>query len=91
MTEPTPPAPSRVERILAYMAAATVAVGLIALIALLVAAAAGLSGTDFAVGAWPVIGLLPLVGFPLGMILILSLLVLSIVRRARGTQSGTAR
>lgn len=73
------------------MAAAVTGVALIALVALLVAAAAGMIGTDFREGIWPVVGLLPLVGFPLAMMLILALLILATVRRARSTQSGSAR
>lgn len=91
MTESTAPTPSRIERILAYMAVAVVAIALIALMTLLIAAASGMIGTDFAVGAWPVIGLLPLVGFPTGILLILALLITTTVRRARGAQSDTAK
>ena len=73
------------------MAAAVTGVALVALVALLAAAAAGMIGTDFREGIWPVVGLLPLVGFPLAMMLILALLILATVRRARSTQSGSAR
>lgn len=73
------------------MAVAVVAIALIALVTLLIAAASGMIGMDFAVGAWPVIGLLPLVGFPTGIILILALLITTTVRRARGARADNVK
>lgn len=73
------------------MIAAVIAVGVLALVALLVSAFAGMSGMQYAEGLWPVIGVLPLVAFPIAVILILTVLIMTIVRRARGTQAGTGR
>jgi FtsH-binding integral membrane protein len=77
---------NRFERVLAYMVAGIIIVSLASFVATLVATATGLERGDFAVGAWPLVTVLPLVGLPLGFILIITLLVVSAVRRGRATR-----
>jgi FtsH-binding integral membrane protein len=77
---------NRFERVLAYMVAGIIIVSLASFVATLVATATGLERGDFAVGAWPLVTVLPLVGLPLGFVLIITLLVVSAVRRGRATR-----
>ncbi len=73
---------SRPERILAYMAAAVVGVALVAIFVVLFWALGG--GTPPAI-----LMTLPLVGFPIGALLIIALVIVSATRRRR--DSGHAR
>ena len=43
--------------------------------------------TDFTVGVWPIVALLPLLALPIAFVLIIVLLVMSIVRRSRANKS----
>ena len=43
--------------------------------------------TDFTVGVWPIVALLPLLALPIAFILIIVLLAMSIVRRSRANKS----
>lgn len=77
---------SRIERVLAYMVASIVVLSLVAFVALIAATALGLERDDFAQGIWPVVTLLPLIGLPIGFVLIIVLLVVSAVRRGRAAR-----
>ena len=44
--------------------------------------------TDFSVGIWPIVVILPLIALPIGFILIVVLLIMSFVRRARANRGG---
>jgi uncharacterized membrane protein len=77
---------SRIERVLAYMVASIVVLSLVAFVALIAATALGLERDDFAQGIWPVVTILPLIGLPIGFVLIIVLLVVSAVRRGRAAR-----
>ena len=77
---------SRIERVLAYMVASIIVLSLAAFIALIVGTAVGLERDDFAQGIWPTITILPLIGLPIGFVLIIVLLVVSAVRRGRAAR-----
>ena len=86
MTANSPVSENRLERVLAYMILGIVALSLICFIAIIVATATGMSQEDFAEGLWPTVSLLPLVGLPLGMVLIVVLLLVSVRRRGRAAK-----
>jgi uncharacterized membrane protein len=77
---------NRVERVLAYMVASIIVLSLAAFIALIVGTAVGLERDDFAQGIWPTVTILPLIGLPIGFVLIIVLLVVSAVRRGRAAR-----
>jgi hypothetical protein len=72
---------SRAERSLAFMVAATIGLSILAFLAVIVGTLLGVH--DFGSGLWPTIILLPLVGLPIGLILMITLLVLNMRRRLR--------
>jgi hypothetical protein len=73
-----------VERVLAYAIAALVVLSLIAFIADIAGTASGAAENDgFGHGLWPVVLIFPLVALPLGFVLVITLLVMSFVRRGR--------
>lgn len=75
----TPLTSHRGERVLAFMAAAVVGLSVLAIIALFVVRSTG--GTP-----WPIVLVLPGVGIPIALLLIIALLVVSTVRRVRGSR-----
>jgi hypothetical protein len=79
----TPISVHRVERILAFMVAAAVGLSILAFLAVIIGTGVGLKAADFSGGIWPVVFFLPLVGLPLGLILIIALIVTSGIRRGR--------
>ncbi|MCS5732732.1 hypothetical protein [Herbiconiux daphne] len=78
-TEQTPA--SRIERSLTFAVVTVLGLSVLAIIAVLIAGAASidLSGNSL----WTTIALLPVIGLPIGFVLMLILLVLSMRRRAR--------
>lgn len=88
MTEESTPSASRLEKILATMVAGTVGLSVVAFLAIIIATWAGFDRTDFAQGVWPVVTMLPLIGLPVGFVLILVLLVVSTRRRRQGWAPG---
>ena len=83
------PNPRPVERILAYMVAAAVGLSVLSFLALIIATAAGTTGEQFSAFPWPTIIVLPLVGLPIGLVLMIALLVLTAVRRGRETKDAS--
>lgn len=77
---------NRVERALAYMVAGIVVLSLAAFVALIAGTGLGLERDDFAQGMWPTITILPLIGLPIGFVLIIALLIVSAVRRGRAAK-----
>lgn len=77
---------NRVERILAYMVAGIIVLSLASFVAVIIATASGLDARSFSSGIWPMITVLPLIGLPIGFVLIITLLVVSAVRRGRAAR-----
>lgn len=68
---------------MAYLIIVIVALSIVAFFAMIIGTFAGMTAPDFAHGVWPIIAYAPLVGLPIGFLLIMILLVLGIVRRGR--------
>ncbi|MFB2582462.1 hypothetical protein ACEXQD_14535 [Herbiconiux sp. P15] len=81
MSDADKTASSRAERSLAFMIAAVLGLSILSFIALIVGTAVGVR--DFGEGLWPVIIFLPLVGLPLGLLLMIVLLIINMRRRLR--------
>jgi len=77
---------NRVERVIAYMVAAIVVVSVASFVAVIIGTAAGIGREELATGIWPFVTILPLIGLPIGFILIIVLLVVSVVRRGRAAK-----
>jgi uncharacterized membrane protein len=68
------------------MVAGIIVLSLASFVAVIIATASGLERGDFAVGIWPAVTVLPLIGLPIGFVLIITLLVVSAVRRGRAAR-----
>jgi F0F1-type ATP synthase assembly protein I len=80
----TPITSQRLERILAYMVAAAIGLSIACFLAVIIGTAAGVTADQFVtVPPWPTIRILPLIGLPLGAILLVALIVISSLRRGR--------
>jgi len=77
---------NRLERTLAYMVAGVILVSLASFVALIIGTASGLERGDFTEGIWPIVTIMPLIGLPIGFVLIIVLLVVSAVRRGRAAK-----
>jgi hypothetical protein len=73
----------RIDRILVFMGLGLTALSIACFFAGLIARAVG---ADLTTGIWPVVGLLPLLALPVAFLLIVSVLVMSFVRRARANK-----
>ncbi|MCI2959573.1 hypothetical protein MN032_17960 [Agromyces atrinae] len=82
------PLDNRAERVLAYMVAATVGLSVLAIIASLIGQLAGLTRDGMTEGIWPAVIMLPLIGLPIGFVLLVALLITNGVRRARQARQG---
>ena len=91
MSESGPISEHRVERILAYMFAAIVGLSILAFLAVMIGTLAGVGANDgFSQGAWPIVIMLPWFGLPLAFLLLIALLIVNGVRRARGSRAGSS-
>ncbi|WP_243073852.1 multidrug ABC transporter ATPase [Microbacterium sp. SS28] len=74
----------RIDRILAYMALGITVISIICFFAVILARPLGVD--DFTTGIWPMIVVLPLIALPIAFVLIIALLIMSFVRRARANK-----
>jgi hypothetical protein len=84
VSTPTTPQPTRFERIVAFMLIGVFAVSIVCLLVVLIATWAG--NRDFGGSIWPVVAMTPYFGLPIAFLLLLSLLIVATVRRARAAR-----
>jgi uncharacterized membrane protein len=86
--QPQPPATiNRTERALAFMVGGVFIAAFACIIAMIVMwlVAPGASGT----GVWPVVMAIPLIGMPIGLVLMIVLLAIAWTRRGRENRDGS--
>jgi uncharacterized membrane protein len=83
MVSPSSSETTRLERVLAAMVAASIGLTLVCFAATLIASATGT--TDFGAGIWPAVVILPLIGLPVGFVLLVILVVINWSRRRAST------
>ncbi|RWZ49823.1 multidrug ABC transporter ATPase [Labedella phragmitis] len=88
MTTPTTLRPTRFERILMFMLVGVSIMSIVCLVVVLVATWAG--ATDFRGSVWPVVAMTPYFGLPLAFLLLLTLLIVATVRRARAATTAAS-
>ena len=79
----------RLERVFAYMVAGVIGASILSFIAVIIGSVAGAftDGGD-GEGIWPFVFMFPMIGLPLGFVLIIALMILSSVRRSREARQG---
>ena len=81
----------RAERILAYMFIGAVGVSILCFLAVMFGTLAGAGANDgFSQGVWPAVLTLPLFGLPIAFLLLIALLIVNGVRRARESRAGSS-
>jgi FtsH-binding integral membrane protein len=78
----------RLDRILAFMSIGLVVLSIVCFFAVMIGTATGMAQEDFAGGVWPVVALLPMIALPLAFLVIVALLIMNMVRRARANRGG---
>ena len=76
----------RLDRILAFMSLGLLLLSIGCFLAIIIARPAGV--TDFTEGIWPIVLVLPLIALPIAFLMILALLIMTFVRRARANRGG---
>ena len=76
----------RLDRILAFMSLGLAVISIGCFLANIIARPAGV--TDFTEGIWPIVLVLPLIALPIAFLMILALLIMTFVRRARANRGG---
>jgi DMSO/TMAO reductase YedYZ heme-binding membrane subunit len=85
VTTPTTPSPTRFERILMFMLVGVSIVSIVCLVVVLVATWAGT--VDFGGSVWPLVAMTPYFGLPVAFLLLLTLLIVATIRRARAAST----
>ena len=71
---------NRIERILAFVIGSVVGLSIVSIVAIFVGRAAKV---DFSTGIWPAAAVLPLIGLPIVVLLLIVFLIVSVTRRSR--------
>lgn len=74
----------RIDRILAFMSLGLGVVSIVCFFVVILARPAGV--TNFAEGIWPTIVVLPLIALPIAFLMMMAVLIMSFVRRARANR-----
>lgn len=75
----------RIDRILAFMSLGLLVLSIVSFFAIMIGSTAG---ADMGTGIWPVIGVLVYIAPILAFVLLLTVLIMSFVRRARANRGG---
>jgi len=75
----------RIDRILAFMSLGLLVLSIISFFTIMIASS---SGADMSTGIWPVVGVLIYIAPIIAFILLLAVLIMSFVRRARANRAG---
>ena len=75
----------RIDRILAYMSFGLLLLSIVCFLAIMIGSA---TGADMREGVWPTVGALVWFTPPLAFILLITLVIMSFVRRARANRAG---
>lgn len=81
MANDTPILGNQLERTLAFMVAASIGLSILSFVAVIIGTAVGVR--DFSQGIWPVAIVLPAIGLPLGLLLVIAVITISGIRRGR--------
>lgn len=82
-----PEAPvGRLDRILAFTALTLAALSVICFFAIIIGSATGMNQDAFTDGLWPIVAAVPMWGLPAAFVMIISLLVMSFVRKGRAAK-----
>lgn len=79
--ENTPIIEHRGERVLAFMVASAIGLSILCFVAVIIATAAGVK--NFGTPPWPTVIVLPTIGLPIGLVLVIALIIVSGLRRGR--------
>lgn len=74
----------RIDRILAFMSLGLLVLSIVCFLAIIVAKPLGV--TDYSVGLWPIIGVVVYIAPILAFLLLITVLIMSFVRRARANK-----
>jgi hypothetical protein len=86
VTENTPVPLNRIERVLVSVAASIGGLSVASILGLIIARAVGF--TDFASGVWPTVRLLPLIGLPMTLVVLVAFSVVRLLRQRRIARDG---
>ena len=75
----------RIDRILAFMSLGLLVLSIVSFFAIMIASS---SGADMGTGIWPAVGLLVYIAPIIAFAMILAVLIMSFVRRARANRGG---
>ncbi|WP_106816775.1 multidrug ABC transporter ATPase [Microbacterium timonense] len=85
-TNPTGDVPvRRIDRILAFMSLGLLLLSIVSFFAIMISSAAG---ADMSTGIWPIVGVLVYIAPIVAFALLLTVLIMSFVRRARANRGG---
>lgn len=89
MSTPTPAGDvpvRRIDRILAFMSLGLLGLSIVCFLAIIIGTAVGMQQADFGSGIWPVVSLVVWAAPIIAFILLLTVLIMSFVRRARANR-----
>ena len=91
MSDTGPITQHRAERVLAFMFVGIVAISILAFVAVMIGTLVGAGANDgFSQGVWPIVLTLPLFGLPIAFVLLIALIIVNGVRRARASRAGSS-
>lgn len=89
MSTPASPADlpvRRIDRVLAFMSLGLLVLSILCFFAIMIGTATGMEQEDFGSGIWPVVGLIVWIAPILAFILLVTVLIMSFVRRSRANK-----
>lgn len=85
--QPAPePEVRAIDRFLTFASLGIIVVSVACFFVILIANAAGVTAAQFGDGAWPVVSWFPMIGLPVGFLMMLTLIITTMVRKGRAAK-----
>ncbi|WP_105566027.1 multidrug ABC transporter ATPase [Microbacterium halophytorum] len=82
---PEPPVRT-IDRFLTFASLGTIVISVVCFFVILIASATGVSAEQFGEGAWPIVSWVPMIGLPVGFLMMLTLIVMTMIRKGRAAR-----
>lgn len=75
-----------IDRFLTFASLSIIVISVICFFVILIANASGVTAAQFGEGAWPVVSWFPMIGLPVGFLLMLTLIIMTMIRKSRAAK-----
>ncbi|WP_119698758.1 multidrug ABC transporter ATPase [Microbacterium halotolerans] len=75
-----------IDRFLTFASLGIIVVSVVCFFVILIASASGMNAAQLGEGAWPIVSWFPMIGLPVGFLMMLALVIMTMIRKGRAAK-----